>query len=83
MQLDYKTATHPQYNGNIGAISWKSSTFTDLKTYNFEYDGLNRLTDAHYADGDKYTTSYGFDANGNIESLSRNMDIGGIASQID
>ena len=33
MKLDYNTATHPQFNGNIGAMSWTSTQFPDIKSY--------------------------------------------------
>jgi RHS repeat-associated protein len=57
--------------------------FSGIKTYEFEYDGLNRLTDAQYADGDKYGTNYSYDKNGNIDHLERWMEIEGAKQQID
>jgi RHS repeat-associated protein len=84
MRLDYNTAKeYPQYNGNIGAMSWTSLKFSGIKTYDFEYDDLNRLTDAQYADGDKYSTNYSYDKNGNIDHLERWMEIEGAKQQID
>ena len=64
-------------------MSWTSTQFPDIKAYDFDYDGLNRLTNANFANNDLYTTSYGYDLNGNIERLSRNMDIEGMAGEID
>ncbi len=74
MKLNYETnETNPQYNGNISAMKWTSQTYTDMKSYNFNYDGLNRLTNATYNDTQNrnYTSSYNYDANGNITNLIR------------
>jgi RHS repeat-associated protein len=57
--------------------------FSGIKTYDFEYDGLNRLAIAQYADGDKYSTTYEYDKNGNIDHLERWMEIEGAKQQID
>ena len=67
MKLDYNTATHPQFNGNIGAMSWTSTQFPDIKLYDFAYDGLNRLKSATFVNAGLYNTSYTYDANGNIK----------------
>ncbi|NPD86847.1 hypothetical protein HNS38_18945, partial [Lentimicrobium sp. L6] len=83
MQLDYNTASNQQFNGNIGAISWASETFDDIKTYDFVYDGLNRIEASVYQNNGLYNTTYTYDANGNIETLGRYMDIGGVAQEID
>ncbi len=65
------------YNGNISEMMWQTVGGTE-KGYGFAYDGINRLITADYADGSSYTsnqnafnTSYGYDKNGNITSLSR------------
>ena len=71
MQLKYNDGATPALNGNISQIKWKSKNFTDIKTYDFSYDNLNRLTQANYADGTKYDVSYSYDLNGNINSLTR------------
>jgi RHS repeat-associated protein len=72
-----------RYNGNISEMRWDAGT---PKGYGFTYDGLSRLTAADYADGssftgnqNRYNTSYGYDANGNINTLSRYLN----ATQID
>jgi RHS repeat-associated protein len=57
--------------------------FSGIKTYDFEYDGFNRLSNAKYADGDKYSTNYSYDKNGNIDQLERWMEIEGAKQQID
>lgn len=73
----------PQFNGNISAIRWKSTgspdgQISDLKEYDFNYDGLNRLkrsTDLNITDPSK-DGSYNeegitYDLNGNIQTLLR------------
>ena len=84
------TGATPCYNGNISAVDWTAldamATATPVShRYTFDYDGLNRLTAAHYGtngsqsanggirfDGLRnYSTSYGYDLNGNITSLTR------------
>ncbi len=72
-----------RHNGNISEMRWDTGT---PKGYGFTYDGLSRLTAADYADGSSFTsnqnsynTFYGYDANGNLSSLSRYLN----ATQID
>jgi hypothetical protein len=72
-----------RHNGNISEMRWDTGT---PKGYGFTYDGVNRLTAADYADGssftsnqNRYNTSYGYDNNGNLSSLSRYLN----ATQID
>jgi RHS repeat-associated protein len=72
-----------RHNGKISEMRWDTGT---PKGYGFTYDGLSRLTAADYADGssftsnqNRYNTSYGYDANGNISTLSRYLN----ATQID
>ena len=69
MKLKY--AEGNQFNGNISGMDWASKNFNQLKTYNFTYDGVNRLKIASYSDAEKYSTSYTYDENGNIELLTR------------
>ncbi len=70
------------YNGNISQTRWKTANDpgSSTRAYTYEYDGLNRLTAAHYAfinaPGGSPTTSYSlnqvtYDKNGNILSLNR------------
>ncbi|MEL6132259.1 MAG: DUF6443 domain-containing protein, partial [Bacteroidota bacterium] len=87
MRLHYEdglTALHgsatPQYNGNIAGMEWQVPGSCDVMGYGYSYDGLNRLKQADYGtqtsnhtwtlDG-KYSTSYTYDLNGNILTLSR------------
>ena len=44
--------------------------------YNFNYDGVNRITTAEYSGTGNYNTSYGYDYNGNLLSLSREGKLG-------
>lgn len=69
----------PCYNGNISSMSWGTgkNTDNDKRTYEFDYDGLNRLLTAAYstesknAEGEDYTENVGYDANGNITTMTR------------
>ena len=84
--LSYDEFTYPNsydirnvtllYNGNISQAFWKTSNDNVLRQYNYNYDKLNRLTDAGYSKtGVSNTNSYGesltYDKNGNIQSLQR------------
>ncbi len=70
------------FNGNISQMMWASTgSAPEQAGYGFTYDGLNRLRSANYAEGTSYTsgagkfsTSYSYDANGNMATLSRYMD---------
>ncbi|MGV0923422.1 DUF6443 domain-containing protein [Empedobacter tilapiae] len=74
----------PLYNGNISAVSWKTTDVNSYKTYRFDYDGLNRLLKADFAvvkigiiGGSTNVNAYneyvkGYDKNGNIKGFSRN-----------
>ena len=64
------------FNGNMASVEW--SSLNDVtRRYSFRYDGLSRLSGAIYTEennenNDRYSTSYSYDKQGNIESLSRN-----------
>ncbi|MCI4668083.1 MAG: RHS repeat-associated core domain-containing protein [Bacteroidia bacterium] len=70
-----------QYNGNISGMAWRGPTNCTWKGYGYQYDPLNRVTNAHYGINtgfnnpwsatDAYTTSYMYDRNGNITMLNR------------
>ncbi|MBL7105308.1 MAG: RHS repeat-associated core domain-containing protein, partial [Bacteroidales bacterium] len=57
-------------------MQWKSSMF-GANSYNFDYDGANRLTTAESSGTGNYNTSYGYDLNGNLLTLSREGKLGG------
>lgn len=72
---------HGNENGNITFQLWRSADDCSLHGYAYDYDDMDRLTSAHYRrnangswnhDVDRYSTSYSYDLNGNIEGLSRN-----------
>ena len=64
------------YNGNIAETLWRTDSDDIRRSYGYEYDQLNRLTNAIYQKGEKITHSYdetiAYDKNGNIRSLQRN-----------
>lgn len=77
--LYYYESQYPSFNGNISKIAWQTSSDTDLRCYQFRYDGMSRLVSAKYGESlsmnnntDLYSTEYGYDLNGNILSLKRN-----------
>ncbi|WP_281335995.1 DUF6443 domain-containing protein [Flavobacterium eburneipallidum] len=68
------------YNGNISQTFWKtaSTNNSSLKNYNYSYDALNRFKTATYAENNVVNNKFdemifGYDRNGNIEQLMRNM----------
>ena len=68
----------PCYNGNISSMTWKANS-PAIKGYRFTYDGLSRLKDAIYGEGENLATNpnafneqvLGYDKNGNILGLKR------------
>ena len=71
----------PCYNGNISSLEWATgaSVSATPRGYRFTYDGLNRLKDAIYGEGNQLQTNTGrfneqvtgYDRNGNITGLLR------------
>ncbi|MFT5914033.1 MAG: RHS repeat-associated protein [Flammeovirgaceae bacterium] len=89
MELSYdKGFEKVQLNGNIAGAKWKSKRNDDTHAYGYQYDKLNRLTQADYrysneeSDGFINTkqdfTVFGidYDLNGNILKLNRQGAIG-------
>ncbi|MEO9965986.1 MAG: DUF6443 domain-containing protein [Reichenbachiella sp.] len=77
MQLKYDEAG--QYNGNIGASSWKNPFESTTNSYNYTYDPVNRIKSAGYTTTatngmDFDVSNINYDANGNILSLKRKGD---------
>lgn len=69
------TNTNPQFNGNLSRMAWISKTDLKQRTYQYGYDGLNRLLTANYtsavvAERFSVFTTYN-DDNGNIKTLNR------------
>ncbi|MDR1544373.1 MAG: DUF6443 domain-containing protein, partial [Prevotellaceae bacterium] len=64
----FEQAWNYTFAGNIDAQAWKNSDNRANK-YNYQYDGLNRLTSGSTPTG--YGESFSYDKNGNIESLVR------------
>jgi RHS repeat-associated protein len=102
MELLYNTSesinganTRQLWNGNIGAIKWKTTNFVDPATekiYGYNYDRLNRLTNATYAtkgasaftdNVGAYNNNYEYDNNGNIRTQVRYGLAGGAVKLID
>jgi RHS repeat-associated protein len=71
----------PQYNGNISQTIWQVRG-REKQVYTFQYDFLNRMTEANYAeintagartnDQNKYMEKLTYDMRGNIKTLKRN-----------
>ncbi len=59
----------PQYNGNIGALSWQTGTGNE-QVYRYAYDYLDRITSAQMT-GNTYRTAYSYDQRGNLLTLDR------------
>lgn len=68
----------PCYNGNISSMKWTGSDNV-ARGYKFTYDGLDRMKDAVYGEGNLLTANLnrftekvtGYDKNGNIKALQR------------
>ena len=86
MHFDYtlsntNSGAQAQYNGNISQITWRVRGDANKSIYGFQYDDLNRLTNAkyvqrdgnsNYVNADDYTVSnITYDLNGNIQTLDR------------
>ena len=60
------------FNGNISQTSWHTlSEDSSLKTYQYHYDALNRITAAIDNTGNYNLNAVSYDKNGNILGLSR------------
>ncbi len=70
LSLGYISGNKPQFNGNISSMIWNTNSFGN-NTYNFDYDGVNRLTNAEFNGTGNFNTHYEYGKNGNLEFLSR------------
>ena len=86
------TGISPLYNGNIAETMWRSSSDNIKRSYGYQYDALNRLTNAVYGKPESsvsitnnYNEQLTYDLNGNILTLNRNgnMDAAEYLMQID
>ena len=68
--------TQELFNGNISQTFWLTQENSFLRSYDYKYDGLNRLTNANYSNLAKdfagtYDEQLSYDHNGNIKTLKR------------
>ena len=72
------------YNGNISETYWLTESDGEVRKYAYQYDDLNRLTDAIYMRPDIpgainfYNEHVQYDPNGNITRMDRNGYLDGI-----
>ncbi|WP_421977669.1 DUF6443 domain-containing protein [Roseivirga seohaensis] len=93
MDLSYDWGfTDNQLNGNIAGVKWRSKSSDKQRAYGFGYDESNRLKKADYNQYDvstwantlgDFSTTYGYDANGNILNLTRKGVVAGTIATID
>ncbi|MDC6364023.1 MULTISPECIES: DUF6443 domain-containing protein [Flavobacteriaceae] len=70
--ITYNGGTKPLYNGNISRTQWRTDNQdSSLKSYDYTYDALNRITDAVDNTGKYNLTGVTYDKNGNIGTLQR------------
>ncbi|MEP5341068.1 MAG: RHS repeat-associated core domain-containing protein, partial [Algibacter sp.] len=72
-KLGYNEGANALYNGNISTTQWKTANTDDssLKTYNYQYDALNRITSGIDDTGHYNLNAVVYDKNGNITTLNR------------
>ena len=67
-----------QWSGNISSMDWMAGSDGVTRRYDFEYDGLSRLTGAPYTDDASlpanYSRGYAYDKNGNITQIATATD---------
>ena len=72
LAYNHPTSGTGLFNGNISQTSWHTlSEDSSLKTYQYHYDALNRITAAIDNTGNYNLNAISYDKNGNIRSLSR------------
>ncbi len=75
-QTKASNATQELFNGNIAQTLWTSQQNPYIRSYDYNYDGLSRLTNAGYSNLSKnfagtYDEQLSYDHNGNILTLKR------------
>ena len=77
---DNSTSYNPAlFNGNINSVKWKSvNSPTVLRSYLMRYDALSRFNYSYFAENNVINPKFdegvrGYDRNGNILSVGRNM----------
>ncbi len=83
MTLGFASGMYPSYSGNVSSISWRGGDGVN-RIYNYRYDKLNRLISAEYYEANRasrsdisymgspdYDTSYSYDLQGNVKTISR------------
>ncbi len=72
--INYDKQAHgatPLYNGNIAETEWKTSNDGTKRWYTYNYDALNRITQAIDNSNNYSLSSITYDKNGNILGLNR------------
>lgn len=86
MELFYEDGQTPLYNGNISGMAWQhrnNATLQGINSYNYFYDGVDRLIYADYQGTSGYDEGpLSYDANGNILSLKREGIATGMSNPI-
>ena len=59
------------YNGNISETIWKTANDHQKRGYGYQYDALNRITNARSNSGRYDLNNVGYDKMGNIRNLQR------------
>jgi RHS repeat-associated protein len=68
--MDYFLPDGGATNGNIPYVQYTGSNNV-TRTFNYVYDGLNRLTKAQYSYGNELSEEIAYDKGGNITALKR------------
>ena len=70
--IGYNQGANPLFNGNISQIQWRTDNAdSSLKSYDYAYDPLNRITSAIDDTSNFNLANVTYDKNGNIMTLNR------------
>lgn len=78
-RIGYNTGANPLFNGNISGTQWRTANVdSSLKTYDYTYDPLNRITGAadNTVDQRYGLSGVAYDKNGNVLELARKGHLG-------